>query len=194
MSRTQTRKELFINQMRDLLSQIEDMKFSRETFGKKLQLIHQVHKLNYENLDFIFYEMSSEKFIESISKKPDENWLQAQKCYLQLNSEQRLDPETKRIYREFCEFILHYKTVLAAKNLEYQARKEVKSDLKLVIPLTPVASKEETSPVRRSPRLAKKNASFSKNGEQEKEEEQEEEIQEQNVELRRSARLAHKEA
>jgi hypothetical protein len=191
MSNFEERKVEFIDQMRDLLKQVEDIKFSRENFGKKLQLIHRVHKLNYDNLDFIFYEFTSEKFRESITKKPDENLLEAQKYYLLLNNEKRLDPESKRIYREFCEFILHYKTVLAAKHLEFQARKEVKSDLKFVIPLTAHSKNNEENHVRRSSRLAKKT-------EQRKEvEEITDEIQEEaNVVLRRSSRIAaaHKEA
>jgi hypothetical protein len=191
MSDIEDRKAEFIIQMKDLLQQVENIKFSRENFAKKLQLIHSVHKLNYDNLNFIFYDLTSEKFRESITRKPDENLLEAQKCYLKLNNEMRLDPESKRIYREFCEFIIHYKTVLAAKQLEFQARKEVKSDLKLVIPLTAQSKSNEDNHVRRSSRLAKKTG-------QEKEEViMDAEVQEEeNVELRRSARLAaaHREA
>jgi hypothetical protein len=191
MSDLEDRKAEFIIHIKDLLQQVENMKFSRDNFAKKLQLIQNVHKLNYDNLDFIFFEMGSEKFRECITKKPDENLLQAQKCYLELNNEKRLDPESKRIYREFCEFILHYKTVLAAKHLELEARKEVKSDLKLVIPLTAQAKNNEDNNVRRSSRLAKKT------GHEKEEEIMDAEVQEEeNVVLRRSARLAaaHREA
>lgn len=182
MADFEDRKAEFIRQVTDLLQQVENIKFSRDNFAKKLQLIQNVHKLNYNNLDFIFFEMGSEKFRECITRKPDENLLEAQKCYLKLNHEKRLDPESKHIYREFCEFILHFKTVLAAKHVEFEARKEVKSDLKLVIPLTAQAKSNEDNHVRRSSRVVKKT-------------EQQENIateirEEDNVVLRRSARLA----
>lgn len=192
MTDFEKRKLSFVNQMRDLLEQVENMRFSRENFGKKLLLVYNCHKLNYDNLDFIFFELGSEKFISTVTRKTDETLLEAQKCYMKLNTEKRLDPETKRIYRDICEFLLHLKTALAAKHLELEARKEVKSDLRLVIPLTPVVAENS---VRRSRRLAKNNATVEEIVNLRRNED-DSEILGENVVLRRSSRLsvAHREA